>query len=145
MHFNFNKYAQEANTFLNKLAEALNHPEERDRVEIVLRAVLHSIRNRISVEENLDVIAQLPMFLKAIYVEQWHYYGEPQKISHLKDFIDAVKEEQARFGEQKFDWNISTEEMARRTIFLLTTEYFSMGQVAHIKNMFPQEMEVLFE
>ena len=53
-HLPFDKYAQEAQAFLNKLSEDLGHKEEKQRTLIILRAVLHTVRDRITIAESFD-------------------------------------------------------------------------------------------
>ncbi len=69
MTLDFEKYAAKGNEFINKLAEHLNDPDNRDRAGRILRSVLRALRNRLTVEESLQLISQLPMAIKAVYVE----------------------------------------------------------------------------
>jgi uncharacterized protein (DUF2267 family) len=73
MAINFNKYAEEGNLFVKNLAKSFGHPDEIGPTGIVLRAVLHTLRDRITISESLSLIAQLPMFLKAVYVDTWKF------------------------------------------------------------------------
>lgn len=144
MAFNFEKYANEGKAFLRKLATDLGHPEDEQSAARVLRAVLHTFRDRITMSESLDVLAQLPMFLKGVYVEQWKYREAPLKFRNMDDFKDAVKAEQERLGEQQFSWNESTEEIIRIT-FLSLKEYLTEGQAAHVLSQMPKDIQEIFE
>ncbi len=73
MAINFEKFAQEGNEFLSRLATSLGHPEEKGRTGIIMRSVMHTLRERITVGESLNLLSQLPMFLKGIYVDKWKY------------------------------------------------------------------------
>jgi uncharacterized protein (DUF2267 family) len=46
-NLSFDKFAQEAHEYINELARELEHPEEKERVLIIWRAVMHTIRDRI--------------------------------------------------------------------------------------------------
>ena len=69
--------------------------------------------NIISVEESLQLIAQFPMFLKAVYVNR-RSSGKKKKIKNMTEFIDLIRE---------FNWTTSVndfepEEIADLALFL---------------------------
>ncbi|MEE4363036.1 MAG: DUF2267 domain-containing protein [Desulfotignum sp.] len=63
----FVQYAQKGNQFVKKRAQELGHPDEVGRTGILLRALLHTLRDRISISESLHFIAQLPEDLKKMF------------------------------------------------------------------------------
>lgn len=136
----FDKYAQEANHYLKTLAKDLGHPEEEDAASRLLRAVFHTIRERITISESFDLISQLPMFLKAVYVDQWSYQEEPKKYRNAETFIERVEDFQKRYGEDDFKWDQSTEQLIDMTIDSLKV-YLSDGQLEHLKGQLPEEMK----
>lgn len=141
-HINFNKFAEEANGFINELAEELGHPENQEQTLIVLRAVLHTLRDRITISESFDVISQLPMILKGIYVEQWKYHEKPEKFSTIEEFKNEVKERQHLYGETRFNWDMPTEEIIAKT-FNKLRKYLDEGQLRHIEDQMPAELKPL--
>lgn len=143
MGLSFDQYAQEANAFMNELSGQLGHPESKEQTAIILRSVLHVLRDRISISESLDVLAQLPMFLKAIYVDQWKFRERPKKWSSINEFKEEIKEEQSKFGETDFDWPESTDKIAQM-VFNSLRKYLTEGQVAHIEDNMPLELKPLF-
>ena len=140
----FQKFAQEANEYIRKLAADLGHPEEVGQTYILLRAVLHTLRDRISISESLHVLSQLPMFLKGVYVEHWHYREHPLQFQSLEEFKEAVQKEQAMHGEQQFNWNQHTDELVKRVLESLKSNYLSEGQLKHIATQMPKEVQPLF-
>ena len=138
----FDKFAQEGNEFINELSDELGHPEDQQQVLTALRAVLHSLRDRITISESFDVISQLPMMLKALYVEQWKYQEKPNKFDSVEEFKNDVKERQKKYGEDQFDWGISTEDIIVRTIGKLG-KYIDKGQMKHIEEQLPKELKSL--
>ena len=74
MSLNFNQYAQEGNAFLKQYAKEIDLSEQPEKAGRILSSILHGLRSIISVEESLQFVAQLPMFLKAVYVNGWTYY-----------------------------------------------------------------------
>ncbi|MFO8130494.1 MAG: DUF2267 domain-containing protein [Bacteroidales bacterium] len=144
MALHFNKYAEEGNKFLNKLAEELGYPEEKERTGIIMKAVLHTLRDRLTISESMDLLAQFPMFLKAVYVDEWKYLEKPIKIKTQEAFEDYVKMLQKRYGEEQFDWEISTEDIVKTQIALLT-KYISRGEMQDIIAQMPEDIKPLIE
>jgi uncharacterized protein (DUF2267 family) len=55
-----------------------------------LRAVLHAIRDRLSVDEVAALGAQLPLLVRGIYYEGWHAAGKPLHVRKADEFLDLV-------------------------------------------------------
>jgi len=142
---NFDKYANDGYTFVKHLANEFNHPDEVNRAGITLQSILHALRDRISIEENFDVISQLPMFMKAIYVDQWKYRDNVDRLKSMEEFAQKVKEEQSKHGESEFNWNLSTEELIERTLGLISERYWSEGIIDDIKANLPEDIHQIFE
>jgi uncharacterized protein (DUF2267 family) len=140
----FNKYAQEGYTFINELARDLGKEDDKGSVTIVLRAVLQTVRDRITIPESFNLIAQLPYFLKAIYVDQWKYREQPLPIRTLEEFKEEVKMRQLQYGEQDFDWDMPTEEIIRN-VFLTLRKYVSEGELEDIQANLPEVLKPLVE
>lgn len=144
MALNFEKYAQEGNSFIKTLAGNLGHPDETGRTGIIVRAVLHTLRERITIGESLNFIAQLPMFIKGIYVDNWEYSEKNSSIKTREDFFNRVEELQDQYGEQRFDWQISTEEIVRIVLSTLG-KYVSEGEWEDIVTQMPKDLKELFK
>ena len=141
---NFDKFAQEGNAFLNQLAADLGHADDKNQTAILLRSSLHVLRDRITISESFHLLAQLPMFLKALYVEQWKYREYPLVIESLEEFEREVEKEQAKFGETRFDWQESTADIVR-TIFNSLGRYWSEGEIEDVLTQLPLSLKPLFE
>ena len=102
MAIQFNKHAEEANLFIKELAKTLGQPNEFGRTGILLQSVMHTLRECISVKASIDLIDELPMFLKGLYVDNWKYGEFSGKIHTLEEFKNKVKEKQDRYGEMEF-------------------------------------------
>lgn len=142
MGLDFNQYAQEGNEFINKLAADLGHPDRKDQTGILLRAVLHTLRDRISVPENLHVVAQLPMFLKGVYVDQWSYSEDVDRLKTAQEFSKRVEDRQAQLGEQRFDWEQPTEQLIKK-VFAAIEQYLTEGEIDDIRSELPEEIAAL--
>ncbi|HKK37825.1 MAG TPA: DUF2267 domain-containing protein [Cryomorphaceae bacterium] len=142
-NIDFDKHRNEANAFINELSKDLGHPDEQPRAYTILKAVMHTIRDRITISESFDVMAQLPFFLKAIYVDQWKYSEKPpRRYDSIEEMKQAVKDEQAKRGETQFEWDQPTEEIISAVMNRLK-EYLTEGQMEHIRDQMPKEVKEL--
>ena len=140
---NFERYADEGNEFLNTLAKNLGHKDDKAQVGILLRAVLHCIRDCITIPQSFHLIAELPMFLKALYVEQWRYSEKPERIKKITEFTDKIESEQEKMGERLFNWHEPTLDLVRTVINTLR-RYLQPGLLEHIAAESTIELKPLF-
>lgn len=143
-NLNFEKFAQDAHRYLNELAEELEHPEEKNRVLIIWRSVMHTLRDRIHLGESFQIIAPLPMIFKGIYVENWKYSDKPRlDYETIEEMKDEVKDLQHLHGEQDFPWSKSTEEIITITLNSLK-KFMSESQLEQVINQLPKEIQEYF-
>jgi uncharacterized protein (DUF2267 family) len=57
-----------------------------------LRAGLHALRDRLSVDEAAQLAAQLPLLVRGIFFEGWDPSGKPLRIRHRAEFLALVRE-----------------------------------------------------
>lgn len=92
MTLDFNKYAMKGNEFLNVLEENLDH-DDRAYAARILRSTFRVLRNHLTFEESLQLLAQLPMAIKAVYVDGWKK-GDHKKIKTVDEFlIEVIRED----------------------------------------------------
>lgn len=137
----FEKFAQEANKYLNDLAAELGHPEEKNRVLIAWRAVMHTVRDRIHFGESFDLMGPLPMIYKAYYVQDWKYSEKPPlDYETMEEFTNHMEKLQDAYGEQEFSWNKPTADIAF-TILNSLKQYYQGGQLEHLRGQMPKEVQ----
>jgi uncharacterized protein (DUF2267 family) len=136
----FDKFCNEGNAFINKLNDRLGHPGESEKSIRLLKAVLHSIRDRVTMGEAHHIMAQLPFALKALYADQWHVREKLLNYSDMEGFKNCVKEFQKHYGEANFNWEQSTEQLVKEVLNQLKEDYFSEGQIDHILEQLPGEV-----
>ncbi len=141
---NFEKYVAKGNLFVKEVAEELGHPDDRHRAARVMRAVLHAMRRRLTLEESFDLLAQLPMCIKAVYVDGWKPSLQPEKIRHIDDFIDTVMEEDGRTAAKDF---ATREEaiQAAKAVFRVIKRHVSDGEIQDVTSSLPKQLRALWE
>src|SRR5258708_3302805 len=82
----FSSTLQITNVWLNEIMDRLSW-EDRHRAYQALRAVLHALRGRLSVDHAAALAAQLPLLVRGIYYEGWHPHGKPLKERHKQEFL----------------------------------------------------------
>ncbi len=135
---NFEKNAQVGNAFLKEVAIELGHPEDIKRAGRVLRSTLRVLRRKISPEEYLDFISQLPMCIKAVAVDGWKLNQFPDRsIRNVEDLIEAVMDEDARSAENDFgDENEAKEAVGG--VFRVIKRHISEGEMEDLEAELPK-------
>jgi uncharacterized protein (DUF2267 family) len=92
MLLDFEEYVRKGNEFLHQLKTNLNN-EDRAHAARILRSTFRVLRNHISMEESLQLLAQLPMAIKSVYVEGWQIRHH-RKIKTVDEFCDEILKEE---------------------------------------------------
>ncbi|KAA9035936.1 DUF2267 domain-containing protein [Ginsengibacter hankyongi] len=137
MSLDFERYAAKGNEFVNLVAEDINVP--RDKAGRIIRAVLHALRNKLTMEESFQLMAQLPMALKGVYVEGWAIHQEFHRISHVNEFFDEIRKEDG--GQAGYDFgNNEKTKVAVAAIFKALNFYISEGEINDVMGAMPKEL-----
>ncbi len=127
--------------FLKELAQALEVQEDTDKADRILRAVLAVLRRRVSPQEFLDFIAQLPLCIKAEAVNGWDIDKFPDKsIKKLDDFIEAIREEDKRLAEHDLGDFQQTKELVQK-LFGFLKQHISEGEIKDLAAELPEEIK----
>ena len=86
---------QETNLWLKGVEQELRL-DNRQQAYSALRAVLHTLRDRLPPEVAIKLGAQLPILVRGVYFEGWHAAGTPTRERHLEDFAEHVLSELPR-------------------------------------------------
>jgi uncharacterized protein (DUF2267 family) len=121
---------QKANLWLKQVMNELG-TDDRHRAYAALKAVLHTLRDRLTVEEAVDLSAQLPILIRGIYFEGWTPSGKPIKYSK-QEFIGTV---------DGYFVNVSGINAGDiiRAVFKMLQESIPEGEIRHIIDTMPEE------
>jgi len=144
MTLNFDKYAHTGHTFVKKIATELGDEKDLSTAGHILRATLGVLRDQSAPEESMQFISQLPMFIKAIYVDGWKISGKKTKLRHLDDFIKEVHKRCNASGHDDF----TSQEgcyLAVHAVFRVIKEYVSEGEIEDLRLTLPEELRALLD
>jgi len=133
----FDGTLQKTQIWLNDLMSELDWEEKPEKAYLALRTVLHALRDRLPVEEAVQLGAQLPMLVRGFYYDGWTLKGKPHKERHKEEFLAHIK---AAF---KGDVTIKPESIARAVLKVVEL-HTSDGEIADVKNLLPKALHELW-
>lgn len=102
----------------------------------VLRAVLHQLRDRLTLGEAVDLGQQLPLIVRGIYFEGWRPSHAPEKIRSKQKFLDQVT---LRLLPHQIP-----PEPAVRDVFALLAHYCDPGEISDVIGQLPDDIKELW-
>jgi uncharacterized protein (DUF2267 family) len=133
----FDGTLQKTQLWLNEIMSELDWHDRPNKAYLALRTVLHALRDRLTVEEAVDLGAQLPMLIRGLYYEGWTLKGKPHKERKKADFLEHVKD--------TFENDYTSRpESITRAVFKTLARHTSKGEIADIKNMLPKPLHELW-
>ena len=124
------------NSWLKELMEELGW-HDRERAYHALRAVLHALRDRLTVAEAADLGAQLPMLIRGLYYEGWTPSGKPVKERNQEDFlahVDAAFRGHPEICPEGVAW----------AVFKLLRRHVSPGEIGDVRHVLPATIRSLW-
>ena len=85
----FDQSLETTREWLQEVQELMGLDDEQ-RAFRVMRAVLQTLRDRLTVEAAAKFAAQLPMLLQGVYYHGWTPAGKPIKIRNREEFLARV-------------------------------------------------------
>ena len=113
---------------------AATHLEKRDAYK-TLRAVLHTMRDRLPLNDTVHFAAQLPMFLRGLFYDGWEPAKVPVKMSST-EFLQSVQ--QKIVSDQVIDPLRIT-----RGVLAVIMSFAGVGEMEKIKHCFPKDLQEL--
>lgn len=132
----FDDTIQKTNIWLKDIMESLGRDNRRLAYR-ALRAVLHALRDRMTVEEAAHLSAELPMLVRGIFYEQYRPADMPVKIRDQQEFLDTINREIADLGEL-------TPQQAAHAVFLCLNKHLDPNQTRQAREMMHQSIRRLW-
>jgi uncharacterized protein (DUF2267 family) len=130
----FDDTVQKTNIWLKEIAHELG--TDRHRAYQALRAVLHCLRDRLTIEEAAQLGDQLPMLVRGIYYEAWRVAGKPEKTRTREEFLARVATHLAHAPIRPED--------AARAVFQVLKQHVTPGEVEDVMQELPQDIRTLW-
>ena len=127
---------QKTQTWLKELQD-LGQMEDEGQAYSVLRAVLHALRDRLTVDEGANLASQLPLLVTGVYYDGWKPANAPSRERTRESFVQHVREQ---FGNNE---NIDAEQ-AISSVFGLLSEKVTAGEIADVQHMLPEPVRELW-
>lgn len=124
--------------WLNELKDKLGAPDDRVAYH-ALRAVLHAIRDRMSVEQVAALGAQLPLLIRGIYYEGWHPHGKPLHVRDAESFLELVSQYLAQDSEFMLN-----ERHVVASVFAVMHNHLAPGEIDAMLNAMPTTIQQTF-
>ena len=120
--------------WLSDVKEEMGLADE-EQACFVTRAVLHSLRDRLTVNETANFAAQLPMLLQGLYYHGWTPTNKPEKIRSKDEFLSMVSENlMGRYAPEE----------AAKAVFNIVEKRMTSGEVEDVKSNLPAEIKQLW-
>jgi uncharacterized protein (DUF2267 family) len=129
--------AEKAHIWLKEIAEELG---DGDRIYAysALQAVLHTLRDRLTVDVAAKLAAQLPTLIRGIYYEGWDPSRTPLPIHDVDTFLDHVAGEGRMAGETEAS-------IAVTAVLRVLRAHVSAGEIDELVAVLPNKLRVLIE
>lgn len=132
----FEAAVQTSNTWINQLLDELEWTD-RHQAYKALRVVLHALRDRLPLQEVIDLGAQLPMLLRGLYYEGWKPGAQVLKVRKKEEFLIPI-EEAFRDDPEIFP------EAVTWGVFRLLANHVSKGEINDVLHCLPTDLRALW-
>jgi uncharacterized protein (DUF2267 family) len=131
---------QQAQEWLKALASRPPF-EVEEQAYSYMRAVLHTLRDRLTVEEAVHLASHLPTLIRGVYYEGWKPSRNPEKIKSAQEFYRRVED---CFGTVSRASGVDTLAGTNAVLAFLEST-IDPGEMRHVKAQLPQGLQELFK
>ena len=127
---------QKTKEWLHEIQDELGW-EDENMVYIATRSVLQTLRDRLPVEEAIELADELPMVMKGMYYEGYRAIDKPEKIKNREEFFQKVQEKAPRNP-------IKTEKATNAVFHTLERKLGKGGEIKQVKGNLPKDLQRLW-
>jgi uncharacterized protein (DUF2267 family) len=132
----FDTTVHKTNSWLKEVMQEI-YRDDRRKAYDALRATLHALRDRLTVEEVAQLGAQLPMLIRGFYYEGWDPTRKPVKLRDREEFLSLIDRE------FRADDTLNPELIAR-AVFKVLSDRVTAGEIEDVKHVLPKEIRSLW-
>jgi uncharacterized protein (DUF2267 family) len=108
--------------------------EDENMVYVATRSVLQTLRDRLPVEEAVELADELPMVMKGMYYEGYRASGKPEKIKNREEFFAKVQEKSSNKP-------IKSEEATSAVFSTLQKKLGGGGELKQVRDNLPKDIQ----
>lgn len=128
----FDNTIQKTNELLKEIEAAFGWESRRNQSYAALKAVLHTLRDRLPVEEAVQLGEQFPMLIRGMYYEGWKPSRVPIKM-HKEEFLQNIR--------TQFPFSVEGQiEDVIKVVLGALRKYISFGEAQDIVSMLPKDI-----
>lgn len=127
---------EKTRVWLNDIMRRLDW-DDPHRAWSALRAVLHVLRDRLTVEDAAALGAQLPMLVRGAYYEGWRPSEKRARLRHPEQVYAKVAEELQGYADM-----VVVEEVTRAVLDVMA-DHVSVGEAQHLRERLPKDLRDL--
>jgi Uncharacterized conserved protein len=129
----FGKAISNANSWINEIARRLKHNDKGEALR-VLRVVLHALRDRLTIEEAVQLSAQLPLVIRGMFFEGWSPFDAVKTDGRLNAFFAEIAKHLPTLTERE-------RTRAVQVVFDVLAHHVSQGEVDDIAAVLPASLK----
>ncbi|MEL7010997.1 MAG: DUF2267 domain-containing protein [Cyanobacteria bacterium J06588_4] len=133
----FDRTLEKTHQFINDVAQELDL-EDKHITFIGINAVLHSLRDRIPLEEAAQLGAQFPVMLAGFYYQGWKPAATPTKERSVSAFVEKVEQNLSID-----DYPVDTKKLISG-VFAILSKWVTEGEIIDVANMLPKDVQEEF-
>jgi uncharacterized protein (DUF2267 family) len=124
--------------WLSEIQEELGWTD-KEMVYKATKAVLQAIRDRLPLEDTLNLTAELPIVMKGMVFDGYDLHDKPMKMRTIEEFFDHIQE---RYGSGQHNF-VNADEACRGVINVLSDKVGD-GEMEKIIGNMPEDLRPLF-
>jgi uncharacterized protein (DUF2267 family) len=98
-----------------------------------LRAGLHALRDRLTIEEAAHLAAQMPMTIRGLFFENWRPAGKPLRLRHPNEFLALV------IANYQPRTDVYADDIIR-SVFRVLRKHVSEGEITDVVMSLPEPL-----
>lgn len=134
----FESAVADAHEWLNAIRDVLSYDDKHFALQ-ALRGVLHALRDRLTVDQNAHLSAQLPLLIRGLYFENWDPQPLPSRDRSIGGFLDRVRDSMTGYG-----YGAPALEDTVKAVCAVLRRHISWGEDEKVAKALPHEIAALW-
>ena len=133
----FDETLQITNTWLKEIMTECGW-EDRQTAYRALRATLHALRDRLSIELVAHLASQMPLLVRGMYYEGWRPSSQAEPAHNRTEFLAPIAAAFSRDANARPD-------MIAGAVFKVLRMHVSEGELANVLQALPKQLRLILD